>query len=380
MKIIIAPQAFKGSLKSHEVAAAIAEGVKAAMPDSRTILLPLADGGEGTVRAMVEATGGRIATTKVHGPVGDMVKAGWGILGDGKTAVIEMAAASGLNLVPENRRNAMAASTIGTGELIRAALEEGHRKIIVGLGDSATTDGGTGMARALGIKFLDAQNQPIPTGGGGLAQLDRIDTTGRHPLITESMIICAGDVTNPLYGPEGAACIYGPQKGAGPEDIKQLDAGLRRLADIIKRDTGKDISQVPGGGAAGGLAAGLVAFLDASLQSGIEIVCESIKFEKHLAGAGLVLTGEGRIDNQTTRGKTICGIADRAKKAGVPVIAFAGELGEGFEEVYECGIRDAVSIMSEGTGREYAMKNAAELVRTTVERTLLSYPPEDTGI
>jgi glycerate kinase len=378
VKIIIAPQAFKGSLQAHEVAAAMAEGVRTAKPNSQIISLPMADGGEGTVKAMVESTGGHLVTTEAHGPLGDKINAKWGVLGDGKTAVIEMAAASGLNLVPENRRDALTASTFGTGELIRAALESGYRKIIIGLGDSATTDGGTGMARALGINFLDEDNQPIPPGGGGLYQLKHIDTTGRHPLIGEGTIIGACDVTNPLYGPEGAAYIYGPQKGASAEDIKKLDAGLRHLADIIRRDTGKDVSELPGGGAAGGLATGLVAFLNASLQSGVDIVCESTGYKKHLEGADLVITGEGRIDSQTARGKTICGIATRAKGSGVPVIAVAGELGKGHRAVFDCGISQAIGIMSKDMDREYAMKNAAYLIKNAVAAVLGIYTRENT--
>jgi glycerate kinase len=378
MKIIIAPQAFKGSLKAHEAAESMAKGVKSAINNSEIVLLPLADGGEGTVKAMVEATKGRLSVTEVHGPLGEMVKATWGVLGDGKTAIIEMAAASGLNLLPKNSLGAMSASTLGTGELIRTALEAGYRRIIIGLGDSATSDGGAGMARALGIKLLDAQKRPIPPGGEGLSHLEHIDVTGLHPLIRESIIICACDVTNPLYGKEGAAYVYGPQKGATPKMARQLDTGLRKFADIIKRDMGKDISKIPGGGAAGGLAAGLFAFLDASLQSGIDIVCDSIDFDKHLVGADLVLTGEGCIDRQTPRGKTISGIALRAKKAGVPVIAFAGELNEGYEEVYSIGIEKAVSIVPDGMKPEEAMVNAARLLREAVERVIQIYLPGHT--
>ena len=373
MKIIIAPQAFKGSLKAHEAAEAMSEGVKSVIDDVEIVSLPLADGGEGTVKAMVEATKGRLSVTEVHGPLGEMFNATWGILGDGNTAVIEMAAASGLNLVPKNNLDAMSASTLGTGELIKTAIETGYRRIIIGLGDSATSDGGAGMAQVLGAKLLDAQKQPIPPGGGGLSHLEHIDVTGLHPLIKECLIICACDVTNPLYGKEGAAYVYGPQKGATHEMLRQLDSGLRKLADIIKRDMGKDISNIPGGGAAGGLAAGLLAFLDASLQSGIDIVCDSIDFDKHLVGTDLVLTGEGRIDRQTLRGKTISGIAMRAKKAGVPVIAFAGELDEGYREVRKIGIDKAVCIVPNNLGQEEAMLNAARLVQETVARTLKSY-------
>jgi len=375
MKIIIAPQAFKGSLKAPEAAQAMAEGVKSVINDVEIVLLPLADGGEGTVKAMVEATKGKLSVTEVHGPLGEMVNATWGILGDRKTAVIEMAAASGLNLVPRHSLDAMSASTYGTGELIQAALEAGYHRIIIGLGDSATSDGGAGMAQALGIKLLDVQKRPIPPGGEGLSHLEHIDVTRLHPLIKESTIICACDVTNPLYGKEGAAYVYGPQKGATPEMVRQLDVGLRKFAEIIKRDMGKDISNIPGGGAAGGLAAGLLAFLDASLQSGIDIVCDSIDFDKHLVGTDLVLTGEGRIDRQTPRGKTISGIAVRAKKASVPVIAFAGELGEGYQELYNIGIEKAVSIVPDSMEQEEAMVNAARLLRGAVERALQIYFP-----
>ncbi len=373
MKIIIAPQAFKGSLQAHEAAETMAEGVKSAIKDCEITLLPVADGGEGTVKAMVAATGGRLSTTEVNGPLDARVNATWGILGDGKTAVIEMAAASGLNLVPKNALNPTEASTRGTGELIRAVLEKGYRRIIIGLGDSATTDGGAGMAQALGIKLLDAQNQPVPPGGGGLARLECIDITGRHPLVAESTIIGACDVTNPLYGPEGAAYIYGPQKGATPDMVRRLDAALRTFADVVRRDLGREIGTPPGYGAAGGLGAGLVAFLDASLQSGIDLVCDSIGLDKYLPGADLVLTGEGRIDHQTPRGKTISGIAKRAKKAGIPIIAFAGELGSGYREVYGCGIDAVVSIMPGCTAPEEAMVNAAGFLRDAVERSLRLY-------
>lgn len=373
MKIVIAPQAFKGSLTSCEAAEAMSEGVKSVIKDCEIILLPIADGGEGTVKAMIEATKGRTIITEVQGPLGDRVNAGWGMLGNGQTAVIEMAAASGLNLVPKDKLNPLAASTYGTGELIRAVLEAGSRRIIIGLGDSATTDGGAGMAQALGIRLLDADNQPIPPGGTGLANLKHVDMSGRHHLITESRIIAACDVTNPLYGSEGAAYVYGPQKGATPDMVTHLDAGLRNFADIIRQDLGKEIGTMPGAGAAGGLGAGLVAFLGASLQRGIDIICDSIGFDSHLAGTDLILTGEGCIDNQTACGKTIAGISTRAKRAGIPVIAFAGELGKGYSAVYDCGVNAVVSIIPGCMEREQAMRNAAALIRDAVERTLRVY-------
>ncbi|MCJ7605430.1 MAG: glycerate kinase, partial [Dehalococcoidales bacterium] len=247
MKIIIAPQAFKGSLQAHEAARAMGEGVKAIDPDIQVVLLPIADGGSGTVRAMVEAASGKLVTTDVHGPLGEKVAASWAMLDGGTTAVIEMAAASGLSLVPESSFDPMKTSTGGTGELIKTALEAGCRKIIVGLGDSATVDGGTGMARALGVRFLDENGDDIPEGGGGLEKLAHIDVSGRHPLLHGSEVLCACDVTNTLYGPEGAAPVYGPQKGATPEMVRRLDAALRRYAEIIISDTGKDIGRLPGG-------------------------------------------------------------------------------------------------------------------------------------
>ena len=373
MKIIIAPQSFKGSLKAHEAAGAMEKGVKAAIKDCEIVLLPIADGGEGTVRAMVTATGGKIFTTEVHGPLGDKVKADWGILGDGNTAVIEMAAASGLNLVPKGKLNPLAASTYGTGELIVAALESGCRKIIIGLGDSATVDGGAGMAQALGIKLLDEDNNPISPGGAGLARLRHIDVSGRHPSIAGCDIICACDVTNPLYGVNGTAYIYSPQKGATPDMVKQLDAALRNFADVVRQELGLEVGEMPGAGAAGGVGAGLVAFLNASLQRGIDIVCDSIGFDKHLMGSDLVLTGEGRIDHQTAYGKTVAGIAGRAKAVGIPVIAITGELGEGYQEVYDCGIDAVVSILPGCMERDEAMKNAEELLQAATERAMRLY-------
>jgi glycerate kinase len=266
MKIIIAPQSFKGSLTAREAAEAMGEGVKAYDGNIETVLLPMAEGGAGTVRAMVQATGGQLINTEVHGPLGEKVTATWGILGDMSSAVIEVAAASGLALIPNNKLNPMLASTNGTGELILAALESGCRKIIIGLGDSATVDGGAGVAQALGIKLLDANLESITPGGAGLSRLKHIDISGRHPLVNECQIICACDVTNPLYGPDGAAFVYGPQKGATPDMVKQLDAALRNFSSVITQDLGLHIANLPGAGAAGGLGAGLVAFLGATLQ------------------------------------------------------------------------------------------------------------------
>ena len=370
MKVLIAPQSFKGSLKAHEAAEAMEKGVKAAAGDIETVLLPIADGGAGTVRAMVISTGGKLVTTEVHGPLGDKVAATWGILGDGSSAVIEMSAASGLALIPNNKLYPMLASTYGTGELISAALESGCKKIIIGLGDSATVDGGAGMAQALGVKLLDGNNRTISPGGAGLSHLEHIDVTGRHPLVNECQIIGASDVTNPLFGLNGAAYTYGPQKGATPDMVKQLDAALRRFSHIVKRELEIDIGNLPGAGAAGGLGAGLVALLGATLQSGIDLVCDTIGFDNYLVSSDLVITGEGRIDYQTAFGKTAVGIAKRAKAAGKPVIAIYGELGQGYEEVYNHGINAVMSILPRCMDKAEAMQEAAKLLKEATERAI----------
>jgi glycerate kinase len=267
----------------------------------------------------------------------------------------------------------MAVTTYGTGELIRAALEAGYRRLIIGLGDSATTDGGAGMAVALGISLMDAGGSPVPRGGAGLNRLARIEISGRHELITNSKIIGACDVTNPLFGPEGAAYVYGPQKGATPSMIAQLDSGLRNLADNIERDLRLNVGDMPGAGAAGGLGAGLVAFLGASLQTGIELILDSIGFNEYLGEADMILTGEGRIDHQTPRGKTIAGIARRAKRAGKPVIAFAGELGTGYQDILSHGVTEVVGITPAGVTQEEAMNRAAEFLADAVKRTLENF-------
>lgn len=370
MKIIIAPQSFKGSLKAHEAAEAMGKGVKAYDSSIETVLLPVADGGEGTVRALVKATGGKLLNTKVHGPMGDIVTAVWGLLGEKNSAAIEVAAASGLALVPGNSLNPMRASTYGTGELILTALESGCRKIIIGLGDSATIDGGAGIAQVLGIKLLDADGQPIPPGGDGLSRLKHIDISGRHPFINECQILCACDVSSPLYGSDGAAFVYGPQKGATPDMVKQLEVALRNFSSVITQDLGLDIANLPGAGAAGGLGAGLVAFLGAVLQRGVDLICDSIGFEKYLEDADLVITGEGRIDFQTAFGKTAVGIAKRAKAFQKPVIAICGELGQGYQEVYKYGIDTVMSILSRFTSRDEAMREAGELLQDATERAI----------
>lgn len=389
MKIVIAPDSFKGSLTALEVADAIKEGIKRVMPEAEIDEVPMADGGEGTVQALVDATAGQMITEEVCDPLGNQIEANFGILGDGKTAVIEMAAASGLPLVPEGKRNPMFTTTYGTGELIRAALERGCRKLIVGIGGSATVDGGAGMAQALGARLLDRDGVEVPRGGGGLEYLDRIDVSQLDPRVyagrdarAPAATVVACDVDNPLVGPRGGPEVYGPQKGATPEMVKRLDKYLDRYADIIKRDLGVDVKEVPGAGAAGGLGAGLMAFLNAELKSGIDIVIEAAGLEQHLLGspkaaapsarkiADLVITGEGKIDRQTIYGKTPIGVAKIAKKYGIPVIGIGGGIGDDASVVYENGIDALMSITSYPMSLETAMERAHDLLVDAAERTI----------
>lgn len=333
MRIVIAPDKFKEALPAGDVAAAIASGVRRVLPDAQIDLVPMADGGEGTVEALLAATGGSRRRSVVTGPLGEPVKATWGILGDGRTAVIEMAAASGLALVPLNRRDPTRTTTFGTGELVRAALDAGAAHVLIGIGGSATTDGGTGAAQAVGVAFRDARDNPPtrPMTGGDLAGLSRIDLGARDGRIAGVSIEAACDVDNPLLGPRGAAAVYGPQKGATPEQVAELDRGLSHLADLIERDIGKDVRRFAGAGAAGGLGAGLVAFLGARLRAGIDIVMDATRLRERIRGADLVITGEGRLDAQSMMGKVIAGVGRAANDAGVPVVALVGTVGDGAE-------------------------------------------------
>ncbi|CEP66881.1 Glycerate kinase [Moorella glycerini] len=368
-RIVIAPDSFKESLDAPAVAAAIAEGIKRVFPEVETVTVPMADGGEGLTTTLVAATGGREITTTVTGPLGQPVRAAWGILGDGTTAVVEMAQASGLPLVPREKRNPLFTTTYGTGELIRQALDAGCRRLIVGIGGSATNDGGAGMAQALGAKLLDAKGQDIGPGAAGLEELDRIDIQGLDPRVKEAEILVACDVDNPLCGPRGASAVYGPQKGATPEMVPRLDAALARLAGIIERDLGKDVRELPGAGAAGGLGAGLAAFLDANLRRGIELVIEAVDLDGILArGADLVITGEGEINRQTAYGKVPAGVARVAGKYGIPVVALVGSIGEGASTVYDHGIKGFMSIVPRPVPLAYCLENAASLLADAAER------------
>ena len=367
MKIVIAPQGFKGNLTALEVARAIEAGVKRIVPDALTILKPMADGGEGTVQALVDATGGEIITTEVTGPLGEPVNAHWGILNDRVTAVIEMAAASGLPLVPPEKRNPLTTTTYGTGELILAALAKGCRKLIIGIGGSATNDGGAGMAQALGARFLDAKGKELAPGGAALADLEHIDVTNLDPRLVGFEVTLACDVNNPLCGPRGASAIYGPQKGATPELVEQLDAALAHYADVVRKDLGADVRNVAGAGAAGGLGMGLMVFLKARLIPGIDVVIEATNLVADLTGADLVFTAEGRIDCQSAMGKVLTGVALKAKEFGSPVIALAGEVADDCRVVYEQGIDAVLSIAPGPISLDQSMAVADKLIADTAE-------------
>ena len=365
MKIVIAPDSFKESLSALDVALHIREGFRAVYPDADYVVLPVADGGEGTVDALVAATGGRRITRRVVGPLGDEVEAFYGVTGDGDAAVIEMAAASGLELVPPDARNPLVTTTFGVGELIRAALDDGARRFIIGIGGSATNDGGAGMLQALGVRFLDVGGRDLALGGGALADLERIDLSGLDPRLAACAIEVACDVDNPLVGPHGASAIFGPQKGATPEMVRVLDANLARYAALIERTIGKSVADMPGAGAAGGLGAGLHAFLGARLRPGIEIVMETVEMDRVVADADLIVTGEGRLDGQTIHGKTPIGVASVAERHGKPVIAIAGSLGRGFEAVYDHGIAAVFSVLSRPCTVAEALAEGAVNLRNT---------------
>lgn len=368
MRIVIAPDSFKGSVSALAAAEAMRRGVLAVFPDADVACVPIADGGEGTVEALVAATGGRILYRTVRGPLGDPIRAHWGVLGDGRTGVVEAAAASGLPLVPRGRRDPRVTSTHGTGELIRAALDEGLSRVIVGIGGSATNDGGTGMARALGVRFLDEAGRDLEEGGAALVRLSRVDLTERDPRLDAVELWVACDVDNPLTGPRGASAIYGPQKGATPEMVAQLDAALARYARVAAAATGRDVAGVPGAGAAGGLGAGLLFFTPARLRPGVSIVLESVGFDGLVRDADLVLTGEGRTDAQTAMGKAPVGVAAAAKAYGVPVVCISGGLGEGAELVLRHGIDALVSAVPEPMTLEQCVARGEGLIEGATER------------
>jgi len=365
MKIVIAPDSYKESLSALDVATAIERGFKEIFPDAEYVKLPVADGGEGTVEAMVAATHGRIVNVNVTGPLGEPVAGFYGISGDEQSAFIEMAAASGLELVPAAQRDPLITTSWGTGELIRHALDAGVKHIIIGLGGSATNDGGAGMVQALGATLLNAQGNALGHGGGELASLARIDVSKLDPRLKTCRIEVACDVTNPLTGEQGASAIFGPQKGATGETIALLDNALHHYARIIQRDLDVDVLTLAGGGAAGGMGAGLYAFCGAELRRGIEIVTDALHLAEHVADADLVITGEGRIDSQTVHGKVPVGVAKVAKGYNKPVIGIAGSLTADVGIVHEHGLDAVFSVIYSICSLDDALKNAGENVRMT---------------
>ena len=373
MKIVIAPDSFKGSLSSVEVVTFVEAAIRAVDKDAEIVRLPIADGGEGTVEAFRLSVGGEADTETVTGPLGQKVQASYCILPDG-TAVIEMAQASGLTLLREEELDPVRATTYGTGELIRHALDRGCRQFIIGIGGSATNDGGAGMARALGARFLDRAGRELPPGGGALDRLDRIDCDGLDRRLYESRFLVASDVSNVLCGPEGATAVYGPQKGVTPQLMDKLDGALANYARVIRDQLGIDVADRPAAGAAGGLGAGLMAFCRAQVRPGIDIVLDAARFEEALEGASLVITGEGRVDGQSAQGKVPFGVATRVKRFGpIPVVALAGCIGEGAERLYDCGV-DAIVPISDGslTVKE-SMARAGELVKKTAEKLIRDF-------
>ncbi len=373
MKIILAPDSFKGSLTAAEAAEAMAGGVKRVRPEAETVLMPLADGGEGTVAALILATGGREACVSVIGPLGEPVTAVYGLLGSEDTAVIEMAAAAGLPLVPADKRDPRRTTTYGVGELLRHAAEAGAKNIILGLGGSATNDGGAGAMQALGARFLDVNGEslPEPLTGGDLLRLSHIDLSHWDARLGDIEILIASDVTNPLLGPNGASAVYGPQKGADAAIVAELDAGLTQYAAVLHRDLGKNVADLPGAGAAGGMGAGLMAFLDARAQSGIDLVLDYARFKARAKDADWIFTGEGRIDAQTLQGKTIAGVLRRAQPLGVCVLAFGGAVDDAAaDELASHGLRAAFPIVSGPMLLDQAMRDGKKLLTQAVTRVM----------
>ncbi len=369
-RLVVAPNPFKGSLGSPAAAAAMALGLADAFPDAEVVQVPIADGGEGTVEALVAARDGELVEVEVEGPLGDPVRACFGWLPDA-TAVVELAAASGLPLVPPDRRDPRLTSTYGFGQLLDEARRRGARRIVAAVGGSATNDGGAGMAQALGVRLLDADGRELPRGGAALARLERIERAGLSPDWQSLEVLVAVDVTNPLTGPEGASAVYGPQKGATPEAVAELEAALEHFAQMI----GPDVGRIPGAGAAGGAAAGLIAFLGARLVRGAPLVVDAAGLDAALAGAALVLTGEGRLDRQTAYGKGPAEVARRARRAGVPAALLAGQLGEGWEAVLAEGVSAVESLWEGKPSWEEVVRHTPERLRaaaTRVARRLLA--------
>ncbi len=374
MKVIVAPNEFKGSLSARQAAAAIARGVHQVFPDAEIVEIPVADGGDGTVEALVSAHRGAYRTIEVEGPDGEPVQAVYGLIDGGRTAVVELASASGLTLLPVARRDPRKTSTFGFGQLLAEAKKAGVGAVIAGIGGSATNDGGAGMAQAIGYRLLDAAGHDLPRGGAALAQLVRIDATRVDSGWRSVKVKVACDVTNPLTGPEGASFVYGPQKGADQQTVRMLDRALARLAEVIERDLGKRVAGIPGAGAAGGTGAGLVAFLDAKLMPGAALVVDASGFDSQLQGAQLVITGEGRVDSQTAYGKAPGEVARRAQAARVPALLLAGSKGEGWQTLSQMGVSAVVTLAEEGDNLEQLMRDADQALTRAAVRACRSHP------
>lgn len=357
MKVVVAPNPFKGSLSAPKAASAIARGVRQVFPKAEIVEVPMADGGEGTVEALVSARSGRYETVEVEGPRGDPVQAVYGVIENGGIAVVELAASSGLSLLTPVARDPRMTSTFGFGQLLETVRMRGVTAVIAGLGGSSTNDGAAGMAQALGYRLLDASGRDIGRGGAALARLDRIQSSKLNPRWGEIGVTVACDVTNPLVGPLGASIVYGPQKGADEKTAKQLDKALANLAFVIRKDLHRDVAEIPGGGAAGGAGAGMVAFLNAELVPGAPLIVEATGLDDALAGATVVFTGEGRADAQTGYGKAPGEVAKRARALGIPTIVLAGSRGDGWQNLLALGVQRVIAIGQEGQNLAEAMKH-----------------------
>lgn len=373
MKILIAPDSFKGSLSAMEAAEAIAEAIQEVDSTIETVLLPAADGGEGTMSNVVAATGGTLAAHEVEDPLGRKVTASYGVLGDGRTCIIEIAEASGLTLLKEAELDPLTASSFGTGELLRHALDAGFRTFIIGLGGSATNDGGAGMLEALGMKFLDQQGQRLKRGGGALAELAEIDASGFDKRIEESVFLIACDVENPLIGEKGASAVFGPQKGGTPEMVRQLDANLQKFADITEKLTGMALHQKRGAGAAGGAGGAMQAFFAGEMKRGIDVVLDAISFHDHLETSNLILTGEGKTDSQTLSGKTPFGIAQACKEAGKPVVLISGMVDNKSRHLLEPYFTEIHSVVSEDVTAEQSINDAFRQLQNRTHKVIKDY-------
>ena len=373
MKFVIAPDSFKGCMTAKQACAAIRDGLLRVFPDAEYVMVPMADGGEGTVRSLVDATHGRICSAQVLDPLQRETVAEYGILGNandfGLTAIIEMSAASGIQFVDEHTRNPLVATTYGTGQLMKHALDDGVRTIILGVGGSATNDGGAGMAEALGVRFLDEHGNPIPRGGGFLDRLATVDVSGLDPRIANTCILIASDVTNPLVGPTGTSAVFGPQKGATPRMVAQLDSNLAHYATVIQTQLGIEVAHAPGTGGAGGLGAGLLAFTQSTMRAGVEIVSSIVRLAELAEGADYCFTGEGGIDFQTKYGKTPMGVAKavRERNSDIGVIAFAGNVGEGIDQLYDVGIDAVFGIVSGAMSLDKAIAAGPENLSRAAE-------------